>query len=91
VYSGSSDLELVKGQASAECTDTVNSGCNDPLVKFAEMIAHFILHPLAVRVKGKGCWRLGFNEEDGVLVQLNCERLDNTIVAGGRWRNVTLS
>jgi hypothetical protein len=58
------------------------------MAKIAEAITHLAISLLALRVKGKGSWRLDFNKKHGMLVKLNGKQRDDVNRAAGGLRDV---
>jgi hypothetical protein len=72
-----SNSVFVKGQASAERADTGKAGRDEPGAKIEELTAHLIIRWLAPGVKVDGRWRLNFDKEHGMVLELHGEHRNN--------------
>lgn len=53
------------------------------MAEIAEVVAHLIIHLLALGVEFKRHWRLDFDKKHGVLVELDSERRDKVAHVAG--------
>jgi len=68
---------FVKGEMSAESTDSMEAGCDEVFFHIADLCDDLVLCSLALGVEVEGPMRTRLNEEHRMLVELHGERRNN--------------